>query len=215
MDQDKNQLRAEKQAQKLEAKAAKEAGRRAQEAQKQALKAAKEADRRAQEAQELEMYGREVAAEMLTMGTIRIYEKGYVRVGGLFMNAGNFEKLKSFEVFNNNLTKKTGLGRGAAAVVTGGLNLLSPNTRGNIIVTIVTDANVHTGELLPQVQMIRSVNILQAAAQSVLESNSKETPAAVTQGDDLSASLERLVKLRDSGALSQEEFEKAKAKLLQ
>jgi hypothetical protein len=196
MDQDKNQIRAEKKAQKLEAKSL------------------KQAEKQAQEAKELEMYGRQVAAEMLTMGTIRIYEKGYVRVGGLFMNGGDFEKLKSFEVFNNNLTKKTGLGRGAAALVTGGLNLLSPNTRGNIIVTIVTDSNVHTGELLPQVQMIRSVNILQAAAQSVLESNSKESPAAVSQGDDLSTSLERLVKLRDSGALSQEEFDQAKNKLL-
>jgi hypothetical protein len=215
MDQDKNQLRAEKQAQKLEAKAAKYAEREAQLTEKLKAKAVKEADRLAQEAQALEMYGREVAVEMLTMGTIRIFEKGYVSVGGMFMGRGPVEKLKSFEVFNNNLTKKTGLGRGAAALVTGGLNLLSPNTRGNIIVTIVTDANVHTGELLPQVQMIRSVNILQAAAQSVLESNSKETPAAVTQGDDLSASLERLVKLRDSGALSQEEFEQAKAKLLQ
>lgn len=215
MDQDKNQLRAEKQAQKLEAKAAKYAEREAQLTEKLKAKAAKEADRRAQEAEELEMYGREVAAEMLTMGTIRIYEKGYVRVGGLFMNGGNFEKLKSFEVFNNNLTKKTGLGRGAAALVTGGLNLLSPNTRGNIIVTIVTDANVHTGELLPQVQMIRSVNILQAAAQSVLESNAVERSSPIPQGDDLSASLERLVKLRDSGALSQEEFEQAKSKLLQ
>jgi hypothetical protein len=197
MDQDKNQLRAEKKAQKLEAKNL------------------KQAEKQAQEAKELEMYGRQVAGEMLTMGTIRIYEKGYVRVGGLFMNGGNFEKLKSFEVFDNNLTKKTGLGRGVAAVLTGGVNLLSPNTRGNIIVTIVTDANVHTGELLPQVQMIRAVNILQAAAQSVLESNAVERSSPIPQGDDLSASLERLVKLRDSGALSQEEFEQAKSKLLQ
>ena len=197
MEQDKNQLRAEKKAQKLEAKAV------------------KEADRQAQEAREIEMYGRQVAGEMLTMGTVRIYEKGFVSVGGLFMGRGNFEKLKSFEVFDNNMTKKTGFGRGATAILTGGLNLISPNTRGNLIVTIVTDANVHTGKLLPQVHVIKSVNILQAAAHAVLEANSKEKPAPVGQSDDLSASLEKLVKLRDSGALSQQEFEQAKGKLLQ
>jgi len=197
MDKDKSQVRAEKKAEKI------------------AAKAQRQAEKRAEEAKEVERYGRQVAGEMLTMGNIRIYEKGYVRVGGLFLNGGDFEKLKSFEVFNNNLTKKTGLGRGVAAVLTGGVNLLSPNTRGNIIVTIVTDVNVHTGELLPQVQMIRAVNVLQAAAQAVLESNSQGSPAPLAQGDDLSASLERLVKLRDSGALSQEEFEQAKSKLLQ
>jgi hypothetical protein len=197
MEQDKHQLRADKKAQKLEAKAA------------------KEADRQAQEAREIEMYGREVAGEILTMGMVRIYEKGYVTVGGVFMGRGNFEKLKSFEVFDNNMTKKTGFGRGATAMLTGGLNLLAPNTRGNLIVTIVTDVKVHTATLLLHVHVIKSVNILQAAANAVLESNSKDKSARVGQSEDLSASLERLVKLRDSGALSKKEFEQAKGKLLQ
>jgi hypothetical protein len=197
MEQDKHQLRAEKKAQKLEAKVA------------------KEADRQAQEAREIEMYGRQVAGEFLTMGMVRIYEKGYVTVGGMFMGRGNFEKLKSFEVFDNNMTKKTGFGRGATAMLTGGLNLLAPNTRGNLIVTIVTDVKVHTASLLLHVHVIKSVNILQAAAHSVLDTNSKNKPAPAGQSDDLSASLERLVKLRNSGALSEEEFEKAKGKLLQ
>jgi hypothetical protein len=196
VDKDKDQLRAEKKAQKLEAKE---------------LKAS---NRKEQEAKDLEMYGRQVASEGTTMGTISIYDKGYVRVGGVFLGGGKFEKLKSFEVFNNNLTKKTGFGRGATAVLTGGLNLLSPNTRGNIIVTIVTDDKVHTGELLPQVQSIKSINVLQAAANAVLDSLAKSESRTPLQGESLSESLEKLVSLRDSGALTIEEFEKAKSKLL-
>jgi hypothetical protein len=196
VEKDKDQLRAEKKAQKLDAKE---------------LKAS---NRREQKAKDLDMYGRQVASEGTTMGTISIYDKGYVKVGGVFLGGGKFEKLKSFEVFNNNLTKKTGFGRGATAVLTGGLNLLSPNTRGNIIVTIVTDVQVHTGELLPQVQSIRSINVLQAAANAVLDSLARAASPAYSQGESLSESLEKLVRLRDSGALSTDEFEKAKSKLL-
>jgi hypothetical protein len=159
------------------------------------------------------MAGREVASEFLTMGQVKIFENGCVIVGWGF-GSPVYEKLKSFEVFSENLTKKSGLGRGVGAVLTMGLNLASPNTRGNLIVTIVSDRAVHTSALLPQVNVIKSVNRLQAAANSVLSSNSQTGASIESSNANLSDSLEKLVGFRDSGALSQEEFEKAKGKLL-
>ena len=196
MEKDRDQLRAQKRAQKLEAKEL------------------KVANRKDQEAKDLVAYGRQIASESTTMGTIAIYDKGYVRVGGVFLGGGKYEKLKSFEVFNNNLTKKSGFGRGATAILTGGLNLASPNTRGDIIVTIVTDSQVHTGTLPAYESSIKSINTLQAAANAVLDSSAKASSSTPLQGESLSVSLEKLVALRDSGALSLEEFEKAKSKLL-
>jgi hypothetical protein len=184
-----------------------------QKAAKQAEKAKKKADREAKEAADRKMAGREIASELLSMGEVKIFENGYVIVGWSF-GSPVYEKLQSFEVFDNNLTKKTGLGRGVAAVLTGGVNLLSPNTRGNLIVTIVTDKKTHTGDLLPQVNVIKSVNKLQAAANSVLKSKTQSEPSAGSSNGNLSDSLEKLVSLRDAGALSNAEFEKAKAKLL-
>lgn len=195
MDKDKKQIREEKKELKLE------------------KKAAKEADRQAQEAKDLKMYGRQVASEFLSMGTVTIYEKGYVTVGSMLFGKGGYEKLQSFQVFTDNLTKKTGLGRTAGAVLTLGLNLASPNMRGNLLVTIVTDKQVHTGDLLPQVQNIKSVQRLEAAANAVL-GTSKNASASNKSDESLSSSLEKLVALKNAGALSDAEFQKAKNKLL-
>lgn len=183
-------------------------------AEKQADKAQKLEARKTKEAADKEMAGREIASELLSMGEVKIFQNGYVIVGWNF-GSPVYEKLLSFEVFSGNLTKKSGLGRGAGAVLTLGLNLWSPNTRGNLIVTIVTDKTTHTGELLPQVNVIKSVNKLQAAANSVLNTGAKASSNPGAAVDNLSSSLEKLVALRDSGALSQGEFEKAKGKLLE
>jgi hypothetical protein len=195
MDLDKKQLKEQK-------KASKKAERNQ-----------KLADFEAQEAAGLEMAGREIASEFI-MGTVRIFENGYVVVG-LQLGVTKYEKLLGFEVFSENVTKKTGLGRTAGAALTLGINLLSPNSRGNIIVTIVTDKKTHSGKVLPQVQMITAVNKLQAAANVVLNSASKPSLDQSSGTESLSSSLEKLVSLRDSGALTQEEFEKAKSKLLE
>jgi hypothetical protein len=195
MEKDKKQVREEKKQTKLNAKLA------------------KEAERKAQQANDLELYGRQIASEFLSMGTVTIYEKGYVTVGSMLFGKGQYEKLQSFQVFSDNLTKKTGLGRTAGAVLTLGLNLASPNMRGNLLVTIVTDKQVHTGDLLPQVQNIKSVQRLEAAANAVLGAV-KSSASSGNSDESLSASLEKLAALRDSGALSEAEFKKAKNKLI-
>lgn len=195
MEKDKKQVREEKKQTKLNAKLA------------------KEADRKAQQANDLKLYGRQIASEFLSMGTVTIYEKGYVTVGSMLFGKGQYEKLQSFQVFSDNLTKKTGLGRTAGAVLTLGLNLASPNMRGNLLVTIVTDKQVHTGDLLPQVQNIKSVQRLEAAANAVLGAV-KSSASSSNLDESLSASLEKLAALRDSGALSEAEFKKAKNKLI-
>jgi hypothetical protein len=184
-------------------------------AEQKALKAQEKADKKAQRADEdakgKEMAGREVASEFLSVGMVKIFQNGYISVG----NWGrlNYEKLISFDVFSANLTKKSGLGRGVAAVLTLGVNLYSPNTRGNLIVTIVTDKKVHSIEELPQVNVIRTVQKLEAAAKSVIKS-SEPSKSGNQDSSDLGASLEKLVSLKNLGALTEAEFEKAKAKLL-
>ena len=50
--------------------------------------------------------------------------------------------------------------------------------------------------------------------QQEYEQQQQPTPASAQSGDDLTAELERLSRLRDQGVLTDEEFSAAKAKLL-
>jgi len=190
-------------------------------AKKQAELADKEAVRRGQkprdskqEAADSEMAGRQIAVAKLSSSSpeVKVFQNGYVtfRTG---LGSPVYEKLISFDVFSN-ITKKSGLGRGAAAFATLGANLLSANNRGDIIVTILTDKKTHSIKARSSPSGIKLVNSLQAAANSVLSSIAEAPSNPSASEDNVSSSLEKLASLRDSGALSQEEFEKAKGKLL-
>ena len=168
-----------------------------------------------QEAVDSEMAGRQIAVAQLSSSSpeVKVFQNGYVTFKTGF-GSPFYEKLISFDVFSDNITKKSGLGRGAAAVSTLGLNLLSANNRGDFIVTILTDKKTHSIKARSSPSGIKLVNNLQAAANSVLSSRAEAPSNPSASEDNVSSSLEKLVSLRDSGALSQEEFEKAKGKLL-
>jgi len=65
--------------------------------------------------------------------SVRLYEKGYVRVGGaIFRSGASFERLLGISG-SADVAKKTGLGRVAGFALTGGLNImLTPNKRGDL-----------------------------------------------------------------------------------
>ena len=182
--------------------------------QKKALKlqerADKAEDKRLKEAEQVERYGREMLSELIGFSIIQLYEKGFVRFSG-----GDFEKLLSVDLMADNLTKKSGFGRGVGAVFTLGMNLAVPNTRGDVIVTILTDKKARTFEMLPDENSLKASQRVVQVANTILKLNNAEKMGTdnISAGD-LGDGLEKLVKLHKSGALSDAEFAKAKKKLL-
>jgi hypothetical protein len=182
--------------------------------QKKALKlqerADKAEDKRLKEAEQVERYGREMLSELIGLSIIQLYEKGFVRFSG-----GDFEKLLSVDLMADNLTKKSGFGRGVGAVFTLGMNLAVPNTRGDVIVTILTDKKARTFEMLPDENSLKASQRVVQVANTILKLNNAEKKGTdnISAGD-LGDGLEKLVKLHKSGALSDAEFAKAKKKLL-
>jgi hypothetical protein len=182
--------------------------------QKKALKlqerADKAEDKRLKEAEQVERYGREMLSELIGFSIIQLYEKGFVRFSG-----GDFEKLLSVDLMADNLTKKSGFGRGVGAVFTLGMNLAAPNTRGDVIVTILTDKKARTFEMLPDENNLKASQRVVQVANTILKLNNAEKMGTdnISAGD-LGDGLEKLVKLHKSGALSDAEFAKAKKKLL-
>lgn len=166
--------------------------------------------KRQNQAEQVERYGREMLSEFLGFGIIQLYEKGFVRFSG-----GDFEKLLSVDLMAENLTKKSGFGRGVGAVFTLGMSLATPNTRGDLILTIVTDKKARTFEMLPDEKNLKTSQRVTQVAKTILKLNDvPEKGSSGSSASDLGDGLEKLVKLHKSGALSDSEFAKAKKKLL-
>lgn len=167
-------------------------------------------------------YGSVVVSRGFATKWITIYSQGYIKVSsGMGAFKGGVEKL--LDIFGEtDITRKSGLGRTAGAVLTLGANvLLSPGQRGNVYLTITTDRDTYSIMWSrPDAHSIRTMNELVSAGKSVIAranaiSNSGGALPAPQQGSpDLATQLANLAQLRDSGVLSEEEFEKAKAKLL-
>jgi hypothetical protein len=165
-------------------------------------------------------YGQVVVSEPFATKWITIYSKGYVKVSaGMGIIKGDVEKL--LDIFGEtDITRKTGLGRAVGAVFTMGANIaLSPSQRGNVYLTIATERETYSiAWERPDQGSLRTMNRLVSAGKAALSRSAMENrgaPApALTQKDDLATQLANLAKLRDNGALSEVEFEKAKAKLL-
>lgn len=166
--------------------------------------------KRQDQAEQVERYGREMLSEFLGFSIIQLYEKGFVRFSG-----GDFEKLLSVDLMAENLAKKSGFGRGVGAVFTLGMSLATPNTRGDLIVTIVTDKKARTFEMLPDENNLKTSQRVTQIANTILKMNNvPEKESSGSSASDLGDGLEKLVKLHKSGALSDAEFAKAKKKLL-
>jgi hypothetical protein len=95
------------------------------------------------------------------------------------------------------------------------LNLATPNTRGDVIVTILTDKKARTFEMLPDERSLKASQRVAQVANTILKLNNVENKGTekISAGD-LGDGLEKLVKLHKAGALSDAEFAKAKKKLL-
>lgn len=219
--------KAEKRAQKIaeaEARQAEKAERRlrkiaeleARRDQIQADKAAAKEARKAAEAELSAKIGPVVAQELFTSKMVTIYQNGFVKVRGIL--GGSPEKLLSISA-TSDITKKSGLGRGVAAIATGGLNLLSPNKRGDVYLVIVTDQTTHTLHTdMPTANDLKNAKKLEAAGLAVLarqagaETTSDGAPAVVQQSAP--EQLREMKSLLDEGVITQEEFDKFKAGLL-
>lgn len=169
-----------------------------------------------------EKYGQVVVSSPFATKWITIYSKGYVKVSsGMGALKGDVEKL--LDIFGEtDITRKSGLGRTAGAVLTLGANvLLSPGQRGNVYLTIATDRNTHSIMWTrPTALSIRTMNEIVSAGKAAMARagaslDSVSNASSQTQNaPDLASQLASLAQLRDSGVLSEEEFEKAKGKLL-
>lgn len=159
-----------------------------------------------------EKYGREIMSEMLGLKTVKFFEKGFVHVGW----SDTYEKLLGIEGSADNLQKKSAAGRAAGFVFTGGLNMLGSNKRGDLLITITTDKKVHTLHLdAPYAHDVKSYQRIVAVGKSLLSASEKsESATSAPAKQSLTEEIEKLVSLRDSGVLSDQEFQQAKDRIL-
>jgi len=164
-------------------------------------------------------YGTLTANETFGNYRVRVFSDGYIQVStGLGLIKGSIEKLLQIDC-EAQISKKTGLGRGLATIVTAGANQLSPNQRGNLILTITTDKKVHVlFQEMPFAHDIKGMNKLVAAGKSVINQNKKSAPIDLpkisSDNQNLAQQIRELSELKDSGVITQQEFEAAKQKLL-
>lgn len=159
------------------------------------------------------MVGSLVLSKFFGLTRVEIYENGYVRVG-----IGKYEELRGI-TGDTNVSKKTGLGRGVGAVATGGLNLFGSNIRGDLYLTIVTSRQTHSLHVdTPSHDAVKAMQELVATGEVVLNNNRKpvadQSSPVLATGSDLAAQLSQLSDLHAKGALTDEQYETAKNRLL-
>lgn len=118
---------------------------------------------------EAEQYGDLVLTDSFAGRTIRLYSRGYVRVTLLIAHSGApFERLHAVE-FSGDVQKKRGLSRGAIAVATGGVNLMTSNKRGDLWLSITTDRTTRVLHVEPPTaHEIRSGRKIASAGEALL-----------------------------------------------
>ena len=215
---------------KVEAREIKLAEREARAQQRMADQEARESERIASEKRELEHFGRKILEEAFAGKLIRVYEKGYVRVSGVFLKDGAvFEKLTAI-ASSADVAKKTALGRTLMAGATMGYNLLTtPNKRGDVYLTIATDRKTHVLHTSPPTEGdLKAMHKIATAGQGVLDSIARQSasnpemsgptpviqPQTPASPNALIDGLTKLVALRDAGALTEDEFARMKADLM-
>lgn len=150
---------------------------------------------------------------------VEIFKNGYIRVSSAYgFKKNRIEKLIDIDC-ESQLTKKTGLGRALGASVTLGMNMAAPSQRGNLILTITTDADIHVlTHNVPFDHDIENMHKIVSTGKAIIKSrqiNSSELVHSATQGKgDLIEKIKELVILRDTGAISDDEFTVMKHKLI-
>jgi hypothetical protein len=174
------------------------------------------ANKAAEERANLEKFGKQVAVETIQSGlwlaNISIYDKGYVKV------SGRYEKVRGISG-DVQVSKKTGIGRGAVAIATFGVNLAVANSqRGRIHLTIVTDSQTHVFST-DQVSdsAIKSYQNLLATGTAIMEMLKQQANLPVStspNNESVTEKIKQLSEFHAQGILSEAEFTAAKAKLL-
>lgn len=109
--------------------------------------------------------------------SVEIYSNGYVRVAMFMGDSVPFHKLLSIG-YSGDIQKKTAAGRAAAGLLTGGASLLlTPNKRGDVYLTIVTDERSYSLNASPPTSMnIKAAHKLAAAGEGVLRAVAARPP---------------------------------------
>jgi Short C-terminal domain len=158
----------------------------------------------------------------LLKGSVEIYANGYASVNG-----GKPDILLAISCEESTKTKSA-LGRGLGAVATNGLNMYWSKLRGQAYLAIATQTTAHSVHLeAPQPSQIESMHKLVAAGQAALkarearssatttpEPRTSVSPGTSTSGQDLATQLKALTDLHASGALTDEEFARAKSRII-
>jgi ribosomal protein L7/L12 len=178
---------------------------------------------------DLEKYGRLISDEAFFGKRIRLYSKGFVRVG-LTKNAP-YEKLLGISG-SVDASKKTALGRSLAFGLTMGYSyLLNPNDkRGDVYLTIVTDKKSYAlHQSPPSAKAIQAMHQLVTAGEAILKSQMFSAHIQPTEshplgdgssektGSSVEGLLSRLQQLGDlhaSGVVSDDEFSQLKEKIM-
>ena len=164
-----------------------EGSKDAKKALKREQKALRDAARDAERAAVAQRVGAEVESGVFGGRQVKIFQNGYVQVGFMLL-AGRMahERLMAIEA-SSDVGKKSAVGRGAGAVMTGGLNLLGSNKRGDVYLTIVTDQNTHVlHEDPPTAGNMRTSKRLEAAGNAVIRHS--ETFQAMPHVPEVTAS---------------------------
>ena len=163
--------------------------------------------------------GKLLVSEIFNSKKIEIYANGYVKVSSIFgiINKGSIEKLIAVDG-SSEVSKKSGLGRAAGAIFTGGLNLAVSNLRGNAFLNIITEDQTHSIMVeAPTPSDLKALNVLVATGKSLAQraasNNSASIPTAPA-AKDLATQLLELDGLHKAGVLTDEEFSAAKSRLL-
>jgi|688.fasta_scaffold735851_1 hypothetical protein len=225
----KAELKAERDRIKAESKERKSAERDEKAQRRASEKEARAEAERVRVQRELETYGKLVIEQDCATKCVRIYDKGFVRVSGILIKErASFEKLRAISC-SAEVTKKSGLGRTLMAGATLGLNLTTtPNQRGDMYLTISTDGQVHMIHMSPPTEKdMKAMHKLATAGQGILDHIERMDQSAREKNSTQLNSVENLVPqnsvideltklsaLRDSGAISEDEFQTLKKKLM-
>lgn len=159
----------------------------------------------------VEIHGEKVFGGRVCGTRIYVYSKGFVQLGkpGL----APIEKLQLI-TSSSSVNRKTGIGRTAAAGLTLGMSLAASSNRGYLSLVVVTDRESHEFSTTnPENSELAQADAVVAAGQAVLDSLSK-TPVPTQQANSIADEIAKLASLKDSGVLTDEEFQVAKQRLL-
>jgi hypothetical protein len=151
--------------------------------------------------------------------SVEIFKNGFVRVYSAYgFKKTRIEKLIDIDC-ESQLTKKTGLGRALGASVTLGMNMAAPGQRGNLILTITTDADIHVlTHNVPFDHDIENMHKIVSTGKAIIKSRDVQSSGLLHSNTkingDLVEKIKELVILRETGAISDDEFTLMKQKLI-